>query len=94
MSTPAITRDAIAVVYNKIHSYIRRTPVIEADAAEFGLGEEVLVMKLEQMRRAEAFKARGAFANLLLRNVSKAGAVAASCGKTAAWPSPTPHREA
>jgi threonine dehydratase len=80
MSTPTITRDAIEVVYNKIRTYIRRTPVIEADAAEFGLDEGVLVLKLEQMQYAGSFKVRGAFAHLLLRNVPQTGVAAASGG--------------
>jgi threonine dehydratase len=80
MSTLAITRDAIAVVYDKIRPYIRSTPVIEVEAAEFGFGEGVLVLKLEQMQHTGSFKARGAFANLLLRNVPKAGVAAASGG--------------
>jgi threonine dehydratase len=33
---------------------------------QFRLGEGALAMKLEQMQRARSFKARGAFANLLL----------------------------
>jgi threonine dehydratase len=39
-----------------------------------------LTLKLEFMQHAGSFKARGAFANLLLRDVPKAGVVAASGG--------------
>jgi threonine dehydratase len=39
-----------------------------------------LWLKLELMQRAGSFKARGAFANLLLRDVPEAGVVAASGG--------------
>ena len=39
-----------------------------------------VTLKLEQLQCAGSFKARGAFANLLLRNVPPAGVVAASGG--------------
>src|SRR5260370_11258626 len=39
-----------------------------------------LVLRLEQLQRAGSFKARGAFANLLLRDVPAAGVAAASGG--------------
>ncbi len=39
-----------------------------------------IILKLEQLQRAGSFKARGAFANLLLRDVPPAGVVAASGG--------------
>jgi threonine dehydratase len=53
---------------------------VEADAAEFGLAPRRLVFKLEMLQRSGSFKARGAFANLLLRNVPSVGVVAASGG--------------
>lgn len=39
-----------------------------------------LVLKLEQLQRSGSFKIRGAFANLLLRDIPEAGVVAASGG--------------
>ena len=39
-----------------------------------------VTLKLEQLQCAGSFKARGAFANLLLRDVPPAGVVAASGG--------------
>jgi hypothetical protein len=60
--------------------YLRRTPVIEVDGADFGLGAMRGFLKLEFMQHAGSFKARGAFANLLLREVPQAGVVAASGG--------------
>ena len=45
----------------------------------FGSGP-VVTLKLEQLQCAGSFKARGAFANLLLRDVPAAGVVAASGG--------------
>jgi threonine dehydratase len=59
---------------------VRVTPVVEADAADFGLPPASLVFKLEQLQHSGSFKARGAFANLLLRKIPEAGVVAASGG--------------
>jgi len=63
-----------------IRPYIRRTPLVAVDAADFGLPSSPLYLKLEFMQHSGSFKARGAFANLLLRNVPSAGVVAASGG--------------
>lgn len=63
-----------------IRSYVRRTPVIEADGADFGLPGVQLAFKLEFLQHGGSFKARGAFTNLLTRYVPAAGVVAASGG--------------
>jgi len=63
-----------------IRPYIRRTPVIEIDAADIGLKSDKLFLKLELYQHSGSFKARGAFANLLNREVPSAGVVAASGG--------------
>ena len=77
----AITPDDIERTYGTIRPYVRRTPVLEADAGDLsGELEGPLWLKLEQLQCAGAFKARGAFANLLLREVPAAGVVAASGG--------------
>lgn len=60
--------------------YIRRTPVIEIEGSELGLDGARLTLKLELMQHAGSFKARGAFTNLLTREVPPAGVVAASGG--------------
>ena len=73
-------RDAIARNYEIIRPYIRRTPVIELDAADFGLPAAPLALKLEMMQHTGSFKARGAVTNLLTRAVPAAGVVAASGG--------------
>jgi len=78
--TVAITREGIAATERLIRPHMRRTPVIETDAAEFGLTPGPLLFKLEQLQHSGSFKARGAFANLLLREVPAAGVVAASGG--------------
>jgi threonine dehydratase len=75
-----ISRDSIARTYKVIKPHVRRTPVIETDAADFGLGGFQTIFKLEMLQRAGSFKTRGAFANLLLREVPAAGVVAASGG--------------
>jgi threonine dehydratase len=76
----SIDRDAIAAVEPVIRPYIRRTPVLKADGRDFGLDALPLLFKLELMQHSGSFKARGAFANLLLRPVPEAGVVAASGG--------------
>jgi threonine dehydratase len=75
-----IDRSGIEEAARAIHPYVRRTPVLEVDATDLGLPAFPLTLKLEQLQRAGSFKARGAFANLLLREVPKAGVVAASGG--------------
>jgi threonine dehydratase len=52
-----------------IRRYIRRTPVVEVEGRDFGLDGVTLVLKLELLQQSGSFKARGAFANLLLRSV-------------------------
>ena len=78
-----ISRDEIRGTYDIIRPYIRRTPVVQLDLADLdpAAGElPDVTLKLEQLQCAGSFKARGAFANLLLRNVPPAGVVAASGG--------------
>lgn len=72
--------ERIAACEQLIRPHIRRTPVMEIDAADFGLAPCPLCLKLEAFQHAGSFKARGAFANLLLRKVPAAGVVAASGG--------------
>ena len=79
-NTMLITRGWIADTEHMIRRYVRWTPVIRADAADFGLASGPLVFKLELLQHSGSFKPRGAFANLLLRNVPAAGVVAASGG--------------
>jgi threonine dehydratase len=74
------TREAIAGVEGLIRPHVRRTPVLDAAAADFGLPPAELNFKLELLQHSGSFKARGAFANLLTREVPAAGVVAASGG--------------
>src|SRR5260370_16599958 len=89
MITGEVTRAAIASVEPLIGPYLRRTPVVRVDRADFGLEPGPLVLKLEQLQHSGSFKARGAFANLLLRDIPAAGGVAASRGNHGA-PAPSP----
>lgn len=75
-----LTPAAIERAYRAIAPRIRRTPILKSSGAEFGLGDFPLTLKLEHTQLSGSFKVRGAFANLLLRNVPAAGVVAASGG--------------
>jgi len=85
-----ITRDDIRRTYLAIRPYLRRTPVVQVDLGELaGAGPQAVPtaasltpvsLKLEQLQCAGSFKARGAFANLLLRDIPGSGVVAASGG--------------
>jgi threonine dehydratase len=75
-----ITRERIAATEAVIRPHIRRTPLVEANLADFGLPPAPVTFKLEMLQHSGSFKARGAFANLLLRKPPAAGVVAASGG--------------
>jgi threonine dehydratase len=63
-----------------IRPHVRRTPILEVSGADFRLDSISLIFKLEFLQHAGSFKTRGAFTNLLTREVPKAGVVAASGG--------------
>jgi threonine dehydratase len=75
-----VDRDQITATEKIIRPHIRRTPIIEADGRDFGIDSVPLLFKLELLQHSGSFKARGAFANLLLRTIPRAGVVAASGG--------------
>ena len=75
-----ITPERIAAAEAIIRPYIRRTPVITVAIEDFGLHGGPLDLKLECLQHSGSFKARGAFTNLLTRDVPAAGVVAASGG--------------
>jgi threonine dehydratase len=71
----------ILTAYARIKRYVRRTPVIRIDAADFGVTLDTpLALKLEFLQHSGSFKPRGAFNNLLSRKVPAAGVAAASGG--------------
>jgi threonine dehydratase len=80
MTTIPVDREHIAAVEKIIRPQVRRTPILEAVGADFCLDSISLVFKLEFLQHAGSFKARGAFAHLLTREVPKVGVVAASGG--------------
>lgn len=73
-------REQIATAYPLIRPYIRRTPVIEVDGGDIDLNGVNLVFKLESLQHAGSFKTRGAFTNLLTREIPPVGVVTASGG--------------
>jgi threonine dehydratase len=75
-----IDRDDIARTYSVIAPFIRRTPTIDVDGADFDVPSVSLTFKLEHLQHAGSFKSRGAFAQLLTRPIPAAGVVAASGG--------------
>lgn len=75
-----ITRERIAQIEPVIRPHIRRTPVIEVKGQDFGLDVGDITFKLELFQHSGSFKARGAFTNLLTREIPKAGVAAASGG--------------
>ena len=75
-----LDRASIAGIERVIRRHVRRTPVVDVRAGDFGLEGEALNFKLELLQHSGSFKARGAFANLLTRTVPPAGVVAASGG--------------
>jgi threonine dehydratase len=75
-----IDRDSIASTYELIRPHVRRTPIVEVEGSDFGLNDIRVIPKLELLQHSGSFKARGAFANLLMRRIPPAGVVAASGG--------------
>lgn len=80
MNTTPITRERIQATERMIRPHIRRTPILEVDGADLGLDSIKITFKLELFQHAGSFKARGAFTNMLTRDVPAAGVVAASGG--------------
>src|SRR6185295_2169721 len=75
-----LSRERIQATESIIRPYIRRTPILEVDGADFGLDSIKITFKLELFQHSGSFKARGAFTNILTRAVPPAGVVAASGG--------------
>ena len=86
-----VTQDEIRAAYGRIAGYVRRTPVMTLDGAELGHDSPVS-LKLELFQHAGSFKPRGAFNNLLSRDVPAAGVAAASGGNHGAAVAYAAHR--
>ena len=76
----SIDREHIVETHQIIQSHIRRTPVVKLRGSDLGIDHPQVVAKLELLQCSGSFKARGAFANLLRRDVPEAGVIAASGG--------------
>ena len=76
----AVDAESIAVAERIIRPYIRRTPVIELSGSELGVECATVTLKLESLQHSGSFKVRGAFVNLVMRDVPESGVVAASGG--------------
>jgi threonine dehydratase len=75
-----IDRDAINSAEKLIRPHIRKTPIIKIHGTEIGNDSVDVVLKLELFQHSGSFKPRGAFTNMLMREVPSAGVVAASGG--------------
>lgn len=75
-----LSRDTIAANEAAIRPYLRRTPMLLVEGADFGLPGIRCAFKLEFLQHAGSFKVRGAFTHLLSRATPAAGVVAASGG--------------
>ncbi len=75
-----LIQQSVAAVAARIRPYIRLTPVITISSDDLGLPAGLLSLKLELTQHSGSFKVRGAFANLLLREIPDAGVAAASGG--------------
>jgi threonine dehydratase len=79
-ASSTVGRGTIETAERAIRPHIRRTPVLDLTGSDLGLPANAVSLKLEYLQHSGSFKARGAFANLLLRAVPPAGVVAASGG--------------
>lgn len=75
-----VGRPEIEETERLIRPHVRMTPVLPARGDDFGLAPFALVFKLELFQHAGSFKTRGAFANLMRRQIPRVGVVAASGG--------------
>jgi threonine dehydratase len=76
-----IGQNDIRAAYARIQPHVRRTPIVRANAGDFGVPpDRPLALKLEFLQHTGTFKPRGAFNNLLSRAVPAAGVAAASGG--------------
>ncbi len=74
---------AVLRMNDLVRPHIRYTPVVQVAGADIGASNGLTVpvtLKLEQLQCSGSFKARGAFANLLDRDVPASGVIAASGG--------------
>jgi len=75
-----ISQAAIEQTARTLTDHVRRTPVVDVAGADLDVPCRRATLKLEQLQVTGSFKPRGAFTNLLVRDVPPAGVVAASGG--------------
>ena len=75
-----ISPENIRAVHDLVQPHIRQTPVLTVAGRDFGLAVRSIVLKLELFQYSGSFKARGAFTNLLTREIPDSGVIAASGG--------------
>src|ERR687889_2515900 len=75
-----LDREHLTATAAAIRPHVRYTPVVEISGSDLGLPSNRITLKLELLQHSGSFKARGAFANLLLRQVPPSGVAAASGG--------------
>lgn len=82
MTTNTFTpdRSGVEAAQAIIAAHIRRTPAVDIDLADLGGPPLPVTLKLEFLQHSGSFKVRGAFTNLLSRDIPKAGVAAASGG--------------
>src|SRR5918996_1257350 len=80
MPPPEVFARDATLAREAIRPHVRVTPVLRTNGDEIGLSPFPVSLKLELFQHSGSFKVRGAFANLLLRQVPAAGVVAASGG--------------
>jgi threonine dehydratase len=71
--------DQIRRAAKLIEPHIRHTPILPFAGSELRL-DSSMILKLELFQHSGSFKTRGAFTNMLMRDVPAAGVVAASGG--------------
>jgi threonine dehydratase len=76
----ALDPASIAFTHGVIAPHVRATPVLALRSDDVGVPACRLSLKLEYLQVSGSFKPRGAFANMLLRDVGPGGVVAASGG--------------
>ncbi|RWX76783.1 threonine/serine dehydratase [Neorhizobium lilium] len=80
MALEQVTPEQISSIHALIRQHVRHTPTMQADLCDFGGHALPVDLKLELLQHSGSFKVRGAFTNLLTRQVPAAGVVAASGG--------------
>jgi threonine dehydratase len=74
-----VTRFDVETAVERIHPYIRRTPVFDMEAGAFA-SEARITLKLELLQHTGSFKPRGAFNRMLTAEIDASGVLAASGG--------------